>query len=282
MKINGKTKITGIFGYPVEHTLSPFMHNAGFKHLGLNFVYIPFCVRPEDLDKAVLSLRALNIVGINVTVPHKEKIMNYLDNIDSSAQKIGAVNTVVNRNGKLYGYNTDAYGFLKSLKKYINPKGKKVALIGCGGAGKAISVSLVLNGIKEIFLYDIDTKKSNDISKNTFSFANNVYVIKDYKSLEKVVKTADILVNATTVGMEPGDKSLIPSSWLNRKTFVYDIIYNCKTELLKVAEKVGCRCVGGLEMLLYQGAKSFELWTNKKAPFEIMKKALLGALKQPF
>ncbi|MFN3966865.1 MAG: shikimate dehydrogenase [Endomicrobiia bacterium] len=279
MKIDGKTKITGIFGYPIEHTLSPFIHNAGYEYLGLNYIYIPFSVHPEDLGKATDSLKALNISGINVTVPHKEKILRYLDDIDSYAEKIGAVNTVINKNGKLVGYNTDAIGFLKSLKENINPHGKKVVLLGCGGAGKAIAVSLVLNGIEELFIYDVDFGKAEKFSKKLMPFTKKISVIKSDNSLKNAVWSADILINATTVGMKPLDKTPVPANWLNKRTFVYDIIYNRKTELIKIAEKIGCKYIDGLDMLLYQAAKSFELWTNRKAPIEIMRKALKRALK---
>jgi len=279
MRVDGKTKITGIFGYPVEHTLSPFIHNSGFEYLGLNFIYVPFRVHPDDLGKAVASLRVLNIAGVNVTVPHKERVLKYLDEISSDAKKIGAVNTVVNKNGKLKGYNTDASGFLKSLKEHIEPAGKQVVLLGCGGAGKSIAVSLASSKIKEIFLYDIDLKKSEKLSKKILSFNVKSQIIKNYESLEKVVSFCDILVNATTVGMRENDNPLIRPEWLNRKTFVYDIIYNCKTELIKLAEKIGCKCTGGLDMLLYQAVESFELWTGKKAPVEVMRNALVSALK---
>jgi len=279
MKVDGKTKITGIFGYPVEHTFSPFIHNSGYEYLGLNFVYIAFSVHPDDLGRATKSLTALNIAGVNITVPHKEKVLRYLDEISSDAKKIGAVNTVVNKNGKLIGYNTDASGFLKSLKEHIEPNGKQVVLLGCGGAGKSIAVSLASSKIKEIFLYDIDLEKSEKLSKKILSFDVKSQVVKTYEKLEDIVNSSDILINATTVGMREKDTSPINLNWLNKKIFVFDVIYNRKTELIKMAEKIGCKCTGGLDMLLYQAVESFELWTGKKAPVEVMRKALVSALK---
>jgi shikimate dehydrogenase len=267
--INGKTKITGIIGNPVEHTLSPAMHNAAFASLKVNAVYVPFLVMAEDLGRAVEGLRALNAAGFNVTVPHKEKVIKYLDGIDALARKIGAVNTVVSNYGKLIGHNTDASGFIKSFKRKFSVKKKKVLLLGAGGAGKSIAFALRENGVSEIYVYDIDRKKAAGMPAIAIGRAD----------LEAAVKTADMLVNSTPAGMREGPPP-VNVNLLKKGLFVYDIVYNRETELIKAARKKGLPHLSGMDMLLYQGADAFELWTGRKAPVGVMRSALLKSLNK--
>lgn len=279
MKINAQTKIVGIFAYPVSHSLSPVMHNAAFSYLGLNYVYLPFEVKEAELKNAVSSLRALNIVGVNVTVPHKEKIIKYLDEVSEEVLKIGAVNTVKNLDGKLLGFNTDKYGFVNSLKRAkIKLENKKAVVLGCGGASRAVCFGLLENKIKNLIITDIVKEKVERLKRDLKKFYPDVEIegiLYDEEKILNVLKYADILVNATPVGMKP-DLNSSPVSKLpedNKNLIVYDLVYNpLKTKLLKIAEKLKLKSISGLEMLVLQGAKSFEIWTGKTAPVKIMKR----------
>lgn len=279
MKINAQTKIVGIFAYPVSHSLSPVMHNAAFSYLGLNYVYLPFEVKEAELKNAVSSLRALNIVGVNVTVPHKEKIIEYLDEVSEEVLKIGAVNTVKNLDGKLLGFNTDKYGFVNSLKRAkIKLENKKAVVLGCGGASRAVCFGLLENRIKNLIITDIVKEKVERLKRDLKKFYPDVEIegiLYDEEKILNVLKYSDILVNATPVGMKP-DLNSSPVSKLpedNKNLIVYDLVYNpLKTKLLKIAEKLKLKSISGLEMLVLQGAKSFEIWTGKTAPVKIMKR----------
>ncbi len=276
MKITGQTKIFGIFGYPIKHTLSPSMHNAAFKSSNLNCVYIPFEVAPKDLKNAVLSLKWLKISGINVTVPHKERIIEYLDKMDPLAKKIGSVNTVKNVNGKLIGYNTDGKGFLKDLISCgFNPKRKTALIIGAGGAGKAVASALSLAGAKKIYLSDKRETLAKTLAKKT---KKAVYV--PFKIWKTRIQNADILINATPIGMHRKDPGIIDTKFLKKDLFVYDLVYNRETKLLKDSKRLKLKAFSGLGMLLSQGAISFEIWTGQKAPVNVMKKTLLNSLKR--
>ncbi|MEW6039983.1 MAG: shikimate dehydrogenase [Elusimicrobiota bacterium] len=268
-KIGGSTKVIGIIGNPIGHTLSPAMHNAGLKATGINAVYVPFFVHADGLSEAVRGMGALNFLGFNVTVPYKEKVIEYLNEIDPLAEKIGAVNTVVSHYGKLKGYNTDATGFIKSLGGKFNVKGKKILILGAGGAGKAISFALIGKGAAKVFVYDVDKEKARNFTE---------HVIEVYE-LKETIKDVEMLVNATPVGMKESAPAINPE-FLRKDLFVYDIVYNRQTELLKEARKRKIKCVSGIEMLLYQGVESFELWTGKKAPVEVMRNALLRELRK--
>lgn len=273
--ITGKTKIFGIFGYPVEHTLSPFMHNAAFEALGLDYCYIPFSVRPEDLNISVGAIKALNIRGVNITIPHKETIIPYLDELDREAELIGAVNTVLNKDGRLIGYNTDGRGFVRSIREEggITPKGKRIMIIGAGGAARAISFSLANEDVEKIFINDIISDKAKELSSavRRKTSTETIY-IKDFK---EGVGEVDILINATPLGMKKEDPLPIPPEFLSSGILVYDIVYNPpETPLIREAKKKGAKTLGGLGMLLYQGALSFKIWTGQEPPIEVMRKAL--------
>jgi shikimate dehydrogenase len=275
--ISAKTKICGIFGFPVEHSLSPLMHNAAFKKLGLDYTYLAFNVAPEDLAVAVKSVRALNLAGVNVTIPHKEAVIPFLDELSPEAKDIGAVNTIVPAGCRLIGDNTDGRGFIKSLveENKTDPRNKKVVLLGAGGAGRAIGVSLVKNGIKKLWLYDVMSEKLGKLALDLSALSKGRIVesISSRQLLEAVTE-ADILINATPVGMKENDPCVIDPAGLHEKLFVYDIVYNRQTKLLKEAKRRKIRTANGLGMLICQGAIAFELWTGKKAPVGIMKQAL--------
>ena len=281
---SGKTKVCGVIGDPIEHTMSPVMHNAAFKELGLDYLYVPLRVRKEELGKAVESMRALNIRGVNVTLPHKVAIIPFLDELDPLARKIGAVNTIVNDDGVLTGYNTDATGFLQALlERGVEPEGKKVVILGAGGAARAISFILaersanlvILNRLLELDWAEELAQRVSKVSKK------EVKALKlNEEKLEMVLEGADILINATSVGMSPDvNKTPVPARLLKPGLIVFDIVYNpIKTRLLKEAEAAGAQTIGGLDMLVWQGAISFEKWTGQKAPLDLMKKEAIKAL----
>ncbi len=269
MIITGRTKVTGLIGFPVEHSLSPIMHNRAFEELRLNYCYVTFPVEPSRLKDAINGVRALNISGVNVTVPHKEAVIQFLDSIDSEAEEIGAVNTIVNRNGHLRGYNTDGRGFMASLNENsIDVSNKRIFLVGAGGASKAVAYYLVKEA-KVLYVYDIDRGKAQTLAG---SLKGNVRVV---EGLE-LVKDSEVIINATPLGLKEGDPSPVNPEFLARGQIVYDLIYK-RTEFLKEAESRGCITMDGLGMLLWQGVFAFELWTGMKPPVEIMRKALLEA-----
>ena len=276
--ISGKTKIFGIFGYPVEHTFSPGMHNAAFKKLGMDACYVPFAVHPERLGEAARAILPLGLGGLNVTVPHKEKIIPYLDELSEEARLIGAVNTIEVRQGRLVGHNTDGRGFLRSLKENagFSPTGKKVLIIGSGGAARAVGFSLALAGAGKMVFRDLDIRKAdllvNEIREKTGADALSLH---DEGSLALHAADADCLINATPLGMKRTDPSPIRGELILKKHLVCDLVYNPpETLLLRTAKLRGAKRLAGRGMLLYQGVIAFEIWTGKKAPVLIMKNAL--------
>ena len=284
--ISGKTMVCGIIGDPIEHTMSPAMHNAAFKILGLDDVYIPFKVKGLELKKAIEGIRGLNIRGLNVTIPHKVAVMQFLDRIDPLAEKIGAVNTIVNDDGILSGYNTDATGFLQTLHdKDIEPGDKKVLMLGAGGAARAIGNILagekahltILNRRQEL-------SWAEDLSKRlTIHYGTEVRAGElTSENLKRAMGGADILVNATSLGMIPDDDGTpVPAELLNANLTVFDVVYNpLQTRLLREAKTAGAGTISGLEMLVWQGAIAFEKWTGTKAPVEVMRQSALRILQK--
>ena len=279
MKIKGTTKITGVFGYPVSHSLSPVFQNAAFEYLGLDYVYIPFEIKPEDLKKGVESIKIFNWVGINVTIPHKKEILKYIDEIDETSEILEVVNTIHNIGGKLKGYTTDGDGFIMSLREdgKFNPEGKNIFIIGAGGSSYAICGALIKKKVNHIFITNRTYENSMKLKEHLYYKLNfkNVEIIEFEKRNEKGIwEKVDLLVNTTSIGMKENDPLLIKRENIEKVKFVYDIVYNRKTELLKEAENLKIPYLDGLSMLVYQGAISFEIWTGKKAPVEIMKKSL--------
>lgn len=283
--ISAETKICGLIGDPVEHSMSPVMHNAAFSSLGLDYIYLPFRVGKKNLAKAIDGVRALNIRGLNVTIPHKMAAIPLLDELEPLAEKIGAVNTIVNDNGHLKGYNTDANGFMKTLlERRIKPQGKKVVILGAGGASRAISFILSERGADLVILnrqleMDWAVELANKISHFSSKEAKALELSK--QNLKAVLEDADILVNATSVGMSPNiNQTPVAKRLLKLGLVVFDVVYNpIKTRLLAEAEEAGAETINGLDMLVWQGALAFELWTGLKPPIEIMKAEAVKALK---
>ncbi|MCL0094566.1 shikimate dehydrogenase [Dehalococcoidales bacterium] len=276
MLISGKTKVYGIIGDPIEHTMSPIMHNAAFKKLGIDCWYLPFRVRKEELGKAIEGMRALNISGLNVTIPHKVAVIPFLDKLDPMARKIGSVNTIVNDDGVLTGYNTDATGFLQALlEKGIRPEGKNIVILGAGGASRAISFILAERGGNLVILNRTLDKAKEWVSRLSKILNREAKALKlDEENLVVAMEKADILINATSVGMSP-DETLVPAQLLKPGLIIFDIVYPIKTRLLREAEAAGSQTISGLDMLVWQGAMAFEKWTGKAAPLELMKEEVV-------
>jgi shikimate dehydrogenase len=258
------------------------MHNAAFQKLGLNCVYLAFDILPENLKSAVNSIRQLNIQGINVTIPHKQDIMNYLDEISREAKYTGAVNTVKNKDGKLFGHNTDVGGFLKDLETQLGIRefsNVTACIIGAGGAARAVLSGLCMNGTNKIIIINRTKSKALQLADYFLKRFSDIEIssvdLKDSSEIKKCLEGSNILINCSSAGMTGHDSLNIPLDSLPKNSCVYDLVYNPKeTELVKWAKSLGHRSASGLGMLLYQGAESFELWTGKKAPIDVMKKAL--------
>ncbi|MGB9959256.1 MAG: shikimate dehydrogenase [Candidatus Bathyarchaeales archaeon] len=282
MELSGKTRVCCVIGDPIGHTLSPLIHNAAFKYLKLDFVYVAFRVRREELENAVKGMRSLGVHGFNVTMPHKNAITKYLDELDSTAKFIGSVNTVLNENGKLLGFNTDGVGALKALKEnHVRLNGEKLLLLGAGGAAQAIAFQLA-SEVKELAILNRDGEKAKHLANALREKFGKKVVGKTLSapSVKEELKDAGILVNATSVGMHPNtEQSLVNRGWLRPDMAVMDIVYNpVETKLIKDAKAVGAKVVYGTEMLVFQGAASFEIWCKRPAPIEIMRKIILKSV----
>lgn len=282
--LSGKTQIYGVIGDPVEHSLSPVMHNAAFKALKVDGVFLAFKVKKMEVKSAIEGMRALGICGFNVTMPHKNAVIPYLDEVDETSKLLGSVNTILNDNGKLRGVSTDGVGALRALQENsVMVKGRKVVLLGGGGAGKAIAYTLAKE-VDQLILLNRTPEKIRNLSKDIDRvFHKEITVdILSSKTIETNLKDADILINATNVGMHPNSaESIVNSRFLKPELAVMDIVYNpIETKLAKDAKDAGARVVNGLEMLVYQGAASFELWIGKIAPVKVMRQAALNQLQQ--
>jgi shikimate dehydrogenase len=278
--INGSTKIYGIIGDPVAHSLSPLMQNRAFAACGLDCCYVPFRVDAAGLPAAVAAVRALGLGGVNVTIPHKERVVAYLDEVDRSAAMIGAVNTIVNRDGRLIGHNTDGAGWLASLHEGgFDPGGRSVVLLGAGGAARAVSSVMVQSGIRSLAIFDVIGSKAEKLAADLAPVAGCLITAGELSSgsLTVALAEADLMVNASPVGMFPkhDDQPPVDPQQLTTATLVYDLVYNPpRTRLIREAEARGCRVLSGTGMLVYQGALAFELWTGRKAPVSTMRRAL--------
>jgi shikimate dehydrogenase len=282
MTISGRTRVYGVIGDPIEHTLSPPMHNAAFNQLGLDCVFLAFRVRAGELENAVRGMRALDIRGLNVTMPHKGEVSKYLDEVDSTAKLLGSVNTIRNDHGRLSGFSVDGIGALQALQKNgVSLNGKKLLLLGGGGAARALAFA-VAKEVDELVVLNrtpAKTKKLAEVLNRTLKKKVEVDSLSP-EGIKANLRDADILVNATSVGMRPQiDQSLVQPQWLKPDLAVMDIIYDpLETKLVKDAKAAGARVIGGVEMLIYQGAASFEIWTDRSAPVEAMRKAVLNEL----
>lgn len=288
MKITGSTKIAGIFGDPIGHTLSPLMQNAAFESAGLDIVFVPFHVRSDErgaLKKAVEAIRALNMVGVNVTIPHKEKVIRHLDWVDEDAALMGAVNTIVNRDGRLMGYNTDGAGYLESLAldTGLFPKGKRAFIVGAGGAARSIAYALLKNGASSVIIANRTLERAvglaGELSERLDSERIGAVALSDAAALSTHISDADLVVNTTSLGMMGKGEVEVPLASFKSSAVVSDIVYRpLETAFLKKASLAGLRCHTGLGMLVHQGAIAFELWTGAKAPVDVMREAAMRGL----
>ena len=282
--ISGRTRLCGVIGDPIEHTMSPAMHNAAFAKMGLDYWYVPFRVRKEELRQAIDGMRGLNIRGLNVTIPHKVTVIPFLDELDPLAEKIGAVNTIANDGGVLTGYNTDATGFLQALlERGIEPKGKNIAILGAGGASRAISFILAERGAHLAILNRLlELNWAEELAGRLSAIFNIEVKALELvgKNLDRVLQSADILVNATSVGMSPNiNETPVSANLLRPGLIVVDIVYNpIKTRLLKEAEAAGAETVSGVDMFVWQAALAFERWTGIEAPLELMRQEIIKRL----
>lgn len=279
MDINTATQFCGVIGNPIEHSLSPAIHNAAFQKLALNFVYLAWKV--ERIGDAVSGLRALgNFRGASVTIPHKVAVLPLLDEVDTTARHIGAVNTIVAEEGKLLGMNTDATGALRALREGNAPlKGASVVILGSGGAARAIAFALAAEaGVRRVHLLGIEVDERRNLAtdlrdKTGVSVGESDL---DEGRLKDVLPEARVLIHCTPVGMAPKiGMSCVPAKFLHRELTVMDVVYNPReTQLLSEAKTAGCRTISGLEMFLYQAVAQFERWTGRSAPIQIMRAVL--------
>lgn len=283
-RITGKTKLIGLLGTPISHSLSPIMHNEAFAKLELDYVYLAFEVGNKQLPDVIQSFRAMNIRGCNVTMPNKTIVHRYLDKLSPAAELAGAVNTIVNDDGILTGHITDGTGYMRALQEEnIDIIGKKMTLVGTGGAGTAISIQAALDGVGEISIFnqrDSFFARAEQTAKDVMEQTNckvNIFDINDTKKLQDEIAESTILTNATSVGMKPFEgMSVIPEQTIfHRELIVSDVVYiPKKSRLLERAEEQGCRTINGLGMMLWQGARAFEIWTGEEMPVDYIKKLL--------
>ena len=271
MKIDGYTRLAAVVANPIKHSISPFIHNSAFEATNTNGVYLAWEVDAAELAETVANIRRYQMYGINLSMPYKEQVIPYLDQLSEEACLIGAVNTVVNRKGTLIGYNTDGKGFFKSLPSFKISR-KRMVLLGAGGAAKAILAQAILDGVSQIAVF----VRSSSIEKtrpylekiqNATGFRVDLFALEDVQDLQDSITQADLLVNATSVGMDGSSQPIPTSIVLPEKLMVADVIYQpFETQFLKWARNQGNQSINGLGMLLYQAAEAFELWTGKEMP----------------
>ncbi|MDE6312560.1 MAG: shikimate dehydrogenase [Lachnospiraceae bacterium] len=280
-EITGHTILTGLLGSPVAHSISPMMHNESFRQLDLDYVYLCFDVGTDNLKTAVEGMKAMGVKGFNCTMPDKNLMCELADELSPAAKMIGAVNTVLNENGKLTGYNTDGIGYMQAVKDAGHDIiGKKMTLLGAGGAATAVCVQAALDGVAEINVFSIRDqfferaqKMVDSINRNTKCKAS-LYDFEDETLLKQSIDDSHILTNATSVGMAPKTDACIikDKSFFHEGLIVSDVIYNPReTRLIQMAKESGCAAFNGLYMLLYQGAEAFKIWTGRDMPVEIIK-----------
>jgi len=280
-QINGTTRILGIIGYPVRHSLSPVMQNTALRACGLNYIYVPFEVAPEELERAVSGLRALNVAGFNVTIPHKTRIMPYLDELDSSADSAGAVNTVKNVSGRLVGYNTDGDGLVRSIDNQLacNVRGASIAVVGAGGAARGAIAALCRAGARRIVIANRTHARAAELAAlMAGQFPDTeLCVTAGFQELEACLADIDLLINTTSLGMNRDTQPCLRLTGLSRNAKVYDMVYAPPmTPLLQEAVGLGIQGVNGLGMLAAQGELAFTIWTGVTPPSNLMKGVLDG------
>ena len=283
-RITGHTELIGLIATPIRHSSSPKMHNAAFAKLGLDYAYLAFEVGNEQLEDTIKGFRAMNVHGCNVSMPNKTVVHKYLDKLSPAAELCGAVNTIVNDNGVLTGHITDGVGFMTSVADAgFDPIGKKVTIVGCGGAGTAIQIQAALDGVAELAIFNIQDacferakQTVKDINEKTNCKAT-LYDLADTEELRKQMADSYMFINATGVGMKPleGQTYIKDASMLRPELIVCDVVYSpAKTALLELAESVGCPTLNGLGMMLFQGAAAFKLWTGQEMPIDHIKEVL--------
>ncbi len=283
LRIDGRTRLYGVMGDPVEHTLSPAMHNAAFAALGMNAVYLPLPVEPQQLRRALLALPALGFGGVNLTVPHKERALRVVHQATERARRIGAVNTVVVRRGRLLGDNTDGEGLLRALREGgVVVRGASAVVLGAGGAARAVAVTLAAAGCHSLTISNRTVERARRLAawvRRAVRGAPVDCVALGSVALADRISHADLVVNATSVGLRGETVRLVPSAALQRGQHVVDLVYRPSgTALLVAARRRGAHAHDGLGMLLHQGAFAFELWTGRRAPLDVMRRALQKAV----
>lgn len=283
-RITGHTELVSLLAYPIRHSSSPAMHNEAFAYLGLDYAYLAFEVDNDTLEDAIKGLRAMKFVGSNISMPNKTVVGQYLDELAPEAQLCGAVNTIVNDNGKLIGHNTDGMGWCQSLKDNdIDIIGKKITIVGAGGAATAIQCQAALDGVAEMSIFNIKDKfyEVGEATAEKLNAKTNckvtMYDLADKDQLKKEMDSSFLVANATGMGMKPLDgKTWLPDpSYLRPDLIVTDTVYAPpETEFLRIAKSVGCKTMNGFGMMLFQGAAAFKMWTGKDMPIEHMKEVL--------
>ncbi len=277
MKISGKTKPYAVLGHPIGHTLSPVMHMAAYEALGMDAVYLALDVAPDKLMQVLPAMKAMGFGGANLTVPLKEIAFRGLEHLDESAKQAGAVNTVSFRDEAIVGYNTDGDGLLRALREAFGTGagGLSVFVLGTGGAGRAAALSCARDGAKAVTLFDLDRVRSERVAGEIRTAAKGITVSVLNEAPEAGARAADLIIQATPVGMKPGEAAPLKPDAFRKGQFVYDLIYMYpETLLLMAARKAGAKTANGLGMLLHQGAAAFEIWTGVKPPVKVMRKAL--------
>ena len=283
-RITGHTELIGLMAYPIRHSSSPAMHNESFAKLGLDYAYLAFEVDNDTLEDAVKGLRALKMRGSNVSMPNKTVVHKYLDKLSPAAEMCGAVNTIVNDNGVLTGHITDGIGYMQSLKdNEIDVIGKKMTIVGAGGAATAIEIQAALDGVKEMSVFNLKDKFWDNAQETVRKINEKtkckavLYDLEDLDKLKEEIADSYLFANATGMGMKPLEgKTYIPDkSFFRPDLIVTDVVYSPReTEMLRMAKEVGCKTMNGLGMMLFQGSAAFELWTGQKMPIEYMKEIL--------
>ncbi|MDQ7037789.1 MAG: shikimate dehydrogenase [Aquificota bacterium] len=264
MNITGRAEVYGVIGYPVKHSLSPVFQNSAFSYLGIEAVYVPFEVRPEDLRDAIRGLRSAGVRGLNVTVPHKESVLEVADRLSCEVEAIGASNTLVFSENGIEAYNTDWVGFLKAVEEITPLEGKKVLLLGSGGSARAVAYALKRRNCM-VYVWNRTHEKAERLA--------NRFGLEPVESPESVLEEVDIIVNTTSVGLD-GEGTLFDYTLIRSDHTVIDLIYR-DTPLIRTAREKGCLYQNGFPMLVYQGAESFRIWTGCEPPLKVMKMALL-------
>ena len=276
----------GIIGYPIGHSMSPVFQQAALDACGVDAQYVAYQVAPDEVGEFVNGLRQPGIMGINVTVPHKEAVIPFLDEIDDWATEAGAVNTIVNRQGRLTGHNTDGYGFLRALREGagFEPQGRRTLILGAGGAARGVVLALAREGVGGLTIANRTLERAENLARlaqGRSIAAEAVPLSGDV--LVSAASTAELIVNCTTIGMTHGpDAEQVPLPWeaIPHDALVYDLVYNpLETRLLREAAQVGLATLGGIEMLVYQGAASFEMWLKRPAPVPVMLEAAIRAMQ---